>query len=236
MFPYNLRPVEFHWMPFVTQAKVFHFWAPKCLFAFLPIYNHFWNQVPKDLAPNQVKIRVKGGTTVEMKIASMTFRHFFLVLEACEAECLLRLDLLETCKSALWFLSWSYVWTEIPPQNISVKQWKSSCQRNSFRTIGSWSDYSRWNWRWLSHITYNRRNRRTFTTFLRQTKSLGFQHFFWTSRRCHPSTSHQSRRRSNDLQRFNKRNIHNPGTGYVGPTQNSHLTEQKQSAITKYDL
>ena len=50
------------------------------------------------LAANQGEIRVKGEVTVEMKIASMTFRHTFLVLEASEAECLLGLDFLETHK------------------------------------------------------------------------------------------------------------------------------------------
>ena len=50
------------------------------------------------LAANQGEIKVKGEVTVEMKIASMTFRHTFLVLEASEAECLLGLDFLETHK------------------------------------------------------------------------------------------------------------------------------------------
>ena len=50
------------------------------------------------LAANQGEIKVKGEVTVEMKKASMTFRHTFLVLEASEAECLLGLDFLETHK------------------------------------------------------------------------------------------------------------------------------------------
>ena len=50
------------------------------------------------LAANQGKIKVKGEDTVEMKIASLTFRHAFFVLEASEAECLLGLDFLETHK------------------------------------------------------------------------------------------------------------------------------------------
>ena len=50
------------------------------------------------LAANEGEIRVKGEVTVEMKIASMTFRHTFLVLEASEAECLLGPDFLETHK------------------------------------------------------------------------------------------------------------------------------------------
>ena len=50
------------------------------------------------LAANQGKNRVKGEVSVEMKIASMTFRHTFLVLEASEAECLLGLDFLQTHK------------------------------------------------------------------------------------------------------------------------------------------
>ena len=50
------------------------------------------------LATNQGEIRVKSEITVEMKIASMTFRHTFFVLEASEAECLLSLDFLETHK------------------------------------------------------------------------------------------------------------------------------------------
>ena len=165
MFSYNLRSVKFRWMPFLTQAKVLLVWAPK----FLPRYKLFSNQVPKDLAANQVKIRVKGETTVEMQIASMFFRHFFLVPEVFKAECLVGLDLPEAYKCALCFLSWSYVWTETPPQNFSIKQWKSSCQSNILQALGSWSDYSKWNWRWISHITYNKRNRRTFITFLRQT-------------------------------------------------------------------
>ena len=50
------------------------------------------------LAANQGEIKVKGEVTVEMKIASMTFRHAFLVLETSEAECLLGLDFFETHK------------------------------------------------------------------------------------------------------------------------------------------
>ena len=50
------------------------------------------------LAANQGEITVKGEVTVEMKIASLTFRHTFLVLEASEAECLLGIDFLETHK------------------------------------------------------------------------------------------------------------------------------------------
>ena len=50
------------------------------------------------LAANQSEIRIKGEVTVEIKIASMTFLHTFLVLEASEAECLLGLDYLETQK------------------------------------------------------------------------------------------------------------------------------------------
>ena len=46
------------------------------------------------LAANQGKIRVHGEVTVEMKIASMTFRHIFHVLESSEAECLFGLDFL----------------------------------------------------------------------------------------------------------------------------------------------
>ena len=55
------------------------------------------------LAANQGEIKVKGEITVEMKIASMTFRHTFLVLEASEAECLLGLDFLETHKCDTMF-------------------------------------------------------------------------------------------------------------------------------------
>ena len=47
---------------------------------------------------NQGGIRVNSEATVELKLASMTFRHFFLVLEASEAECLLCLDFLEKHK------------------------------------------------------------------------------------------------------------------------------------------
>ena len=50
------------------------------------------------LAANQGEIKIKSEVTVEMKIASMNFRHTFLVLEASEAECLLGLDFLETHK------------------------------------------------------------------------------------------------------------------------------------------
>ena len=50
------------------------------------------------LVANQDEIRIKNEVTVEMKIASLTFRHTFLVLEASEAECLLGLDFLETHK------------------------------------------------------------------------------------------------------------------------------------------
>ena len=50
------------------------------------------------LASNQGKIKVKGDVTVELKIASMTFRQTFFLLEASEAECLLGLDFLETHK------------------------------------------------------------------------------------------------------------------------------------------
>ena len=45
-----------------------------------------------------MEVKVKGEITVEMKLASMTFRHTSLVLEASEADCLLGLDLLETHK------------------------------------------------------------------------------------------------------------------------------------------
>ena len=50
------------------------------------------------LAANQGEIKVEVEGTVEMKTASMTFLHAFLVLEACESECLLDLDFLETHK------------------------------------------------------------------------------------------------------------------------------------------
>ena len=50
------------------------------------------------LAANQGKIKVKGEVTVEIKIASMTFRHAFFVLEGSEAESLLGPDFLETHK------------------------------------------------------------------------------------------------------------------------------------------
>ena len=50
------------------------------------------------LAANRGEMKVKGEVTVEMKIASITFRHAFLVPEASEAECLLGLDFLETHK------------------------------------------------------------------------------------------------------------------------------------------
>ena len=55
------------------------------------------------LAGNQGKIRVKGEVTDEMKIASMTFRHTFLVLEVSEAECLLGLDHIQTHMSSYVF-------------------------------------------------------------------------------------------------------------------------------------
>ena len=44
------------------------------------------------LASKQGEIKVKGEVTVEMKIASMTFRHAFLSLEASAAELKLRLN------------------------------------------------------------------------------------------------------------------------------------------------
>ena len=50
------------------------------------------------LAANQGEIKVRREVTVEVKIASMTFRHTFHVPEASEAECLLGLDFLETHK------------------------------------------------------------------------------------------------------------------------------------------
>ena len=50
------------------------------------------------LVANQGEIRVKNEVTVEMKKASMTFRHTPLVFEASKAECLLGLDFLETHK------------------------------------------------------------------------------------------------------------------------------------------
>ena len=55
------------------------------------------------LPANQGKIKVEGELAVVMKVASMTFRHTFPVLEAFEAECLLGLDFLETHKCAARF-------------------------------------------------------------------------------------------------------------------------------------
>ena len=46
------------------------------------------------LAANQGGLKVRGELAVEMKAASMMFRHTFLVLEASEAECLLGPDFL----------------------------------------------------------------------------------------------------------------------------------------------
>ena len=50
------------------------------------------------LGANTGEIKVKRGHAVEIKIASLTFRHSFLVLEPSEAECLLGLDFLESHK------------------------------------------------------------------------------------------------------------------------------------------
>ena len=50
------------------------------------------------LAAHQGGIKLKGKLAVEMKTASISFRHTFLVLEASGAECLLGLDFLEKQK------------------------------------------------------------------------------------------------------------------------------------------
>ena len=82
----------------MTRAPVF-VGAPKCFFRLPPTIQSSLRPCSKRLlAANEGEIRVKGEVTVEMKIASLTFRHSFLVLEAFEAECLLGLDFLETHK------------------------------------------------------------------------------------------------------------------------------------------
>ena len=55
------------------------------------------------LAANQGQIRVKKEVTVEMKVASITFRHTFFVFQTSETECVLGLDFLETHKCDAMF-------------------------------------------------------------------------------------------------------------------------------------
>ena len=99
------------------------------------------------LSANQGEIKVKGKVTVEMKIASMTFRHAFLVLEASEAECLLGVDFLETQKCDPMFSEMKLhlnrdTSANLFPSNstgsvLALPSHESSCQRNILHTLRS---------------------------------------------------------------------------------------------------
>ena len=62
------------------SPKVFVYSPPKIQLSLKP-------RSKRLLTGNQGKIKVKGELAVEMKIASMTFGHSFLVLECSEADC-----------------------------------------------------------------------------------------------------------------------------------------------------
>ena len=101
------------------------------------------------LAANQGEIRVKGEVTVEMKIASMTFRHTFILLEASEAECLVNLDFLETHQCDPMFSEMNLrlsrgtsanLFHRTAPDTGSVlapPSYESTCQRNILHTFRS---------------------------------------------------------------------------------------------------